>query len=214
MVFEEWLESLPKDKKVAVLVRHAQREPIIKVEDAVAARLTPQGMEDARRLGEKLALFSPLKFYHSPIERCRQTAESLARGASAKGADVHLGGSNSILGGPYMRDWDRVMKWVIEKGAGSFVRAWFAGELSQELVVEPHRAARQQLEVLLGQLRGPDRKCLLINVSHDWNVLLLRYFYLDDQNTRWPDYLEALALWSEGEGFVLQQGERNKLISL
>ncbi len=215
MILETWLGELPRDRSVALLLRHAERAPIEKIADAMEARLTAQGREDSRRLGEEFAPWSPLVIHHSFIHRCRETAEAVAAGARAKGAAVEVRGVLDTLGGPYLRDWDGVMRRVIAEGAGAFVRDWFAGRLASDQVVEPLQAAREQLSVPLGQLAGAGEKALIVNVTHDWNVLLVRHFFLDSGRAgqRWPDYLEAVAAWREGDVVYLQQGARRQALT-
>ncbi len=207
------LDDLPGDRPVAVLARHAERFPIESVNDTLEALLTEDGRAAARGLGAKMSRFADLTLFHSPVPRCRQTAEEIANGARAAGVVSRVLGSKFELGGPYMNDWESVMKRVLATGAGGFVRDWFAGKLPVGLAVEPEAAARQQLEILLGQLVG-GMPGLTVNISHDWNVLLLRHFFLeiDDRALGWPDYLEGLAAYREGNDTILSLGPHRNVI--
>jgi hypothetical protein len=74
--------------------------------------------------------------------------------------------------------------------------------------MEPDQAAGGQLAVLASQLADPDWSGLSLNVTHDWNMLLVRnhYFDLDQGALGWPDYLEGVAAFLEDGRLVLQFG--------
>ncbi|RME27132.1 MAG: histidine phosphatase family protein, partial [Deltaproteobacteria bacterium] len=148
MRFSEWLDLVPADRAVAVLMRHAERNPIESVRDSLEARLTAKGIKDSELLGRELSGFPRIELHHSPVERCRQTARAIATGCTDAGGNASVFGSDTILGGPYMLDWRRAMALVMERGAGWFVKKWFTGELEPGLVTDAHEAARQQLENL------------------------------------------------------------------
>ena len=191
-----------------VLMRHAERDPIVTVEDSLGALLNDAGKAQARTLGKKLARFGNLHFFHSPVERCLQTAREMATGAKEKGAKTRIDGELYDLGGPYMKDWRAVMQRVFETGAGTFVREWFGGQLPEGLAMEPDQAAGGQVAGLASQLAEPDWSGLSLNVTHDWNMLLVRnhYFDLDQRALGWPDYLEGVAAFLEDGQLVLQFG--------
>ncbi len=213
MILDLMLDDLPNDRPVAVLARHAERFSLESVNDALEALLTEDGQAAARSLGTKMSRFAGLTLFHSPIQRCHQTAEEIATGALGAGVAARVLGSKFELGGPYMNDWETVMRTVLTHGAGAFVRDWFSGNLPPGLAAEPKAAARQQLEILLGQLDG-EMAGLTVNISHDWNVLLLRHFFLeiDDRALGWPDYLEGVAAYREGSETILALGPHRNVI--
>lgn len=216
MLSTNWLTTLPTDRPVVLLLRHAEREPIEKLEDTVAAALTPAGISRAEELGRGLAQAPRILLWHSPVGRCRQTAEAIARGAERGGCrKVELVGPLPVLGGPYMLDWRAVMPRVIEHGAGPFVRRWFSGELEPGLVREARASAREQLLHLQLQASESKQPGLLVNISHDWNLLLVRHFYLERgrQLFGWPEYLEGLALYPQGAGWRLRRGDLERAVT-
>lgn len=206
----QWTELLPADRPAALLLRHAEREPILTPEESLTAPLTAGGRRRAEELGRRLARFPRLVLHHSPVGRCRQTAEAVARGAEDAGCpDVKLAGELRVLGGPYMLDWRTVMPRFLERGAGPFMRDWFAGRQPPGLVRDSRQSARQQLEHLQEQVSSAGAAGLFLNVSHDINVLLVRHFYLEhgQELFGWPEYLEALALYRDGDAWRLRRGE-------
>ena len=65
----------------AVMLRHAARFPIVDMTRPELAELTPEGSATAEAMGEQLRGHDGVRLFHSPVKRCQQTAECLARGA-------------------------------------------------------------------------------------------------------------------------------------
>ncbi len=204
------LSDLPRDRPVAVLLRHAERSSIDTVEDSFRALLTSAGMTAARLLGGRLAGHRPVRLAHSPVERCRQTAACVAEGVRAAGGEAVLLGDRLELGGPYMLDFRQAMAEVLAHGARRYVRAWFDGLPPGAGQVRPFReSAREQVALLGAALDEAGSAGLWVGVSHDWNLLLVREGYLGvrHEDGGWPDYLEGVAAWRDRAELVLCLGE-------
>ena len=68
------------NEKIALLLRHAERDEIPKGSFGNEVLLNEQGKQNAHRFGESLAEMKVNKIYTSPIERCIQTAEFITKG--------------------------------------------------------------------------------------------------------------------------------------
>lgn len=204
------IDLAKRHRRLAVLLRHGEREPIERVEDSVAAPLNTAGRAAARTLGGVLAYRAPLRCHHSPVPRCRDTAEQIVAGARAAGAEAERIGELEPLGGPYMRDWQAVMRLVLDRGAVHLTGEWFAGRLPAALAHDAYASARQQLMVLVEQLQRPDWRGCSLNVSHDWNLLLVRHFFLGlgVAEVGWPGYLEGVAAAVDGDQLELRWSDR------
>jgi broad specificity phosphatase PhoE len=214
MRLSDAITHIPADRPSAILLRHAERSDITTIEDSYQAALTPAGREAARLLGVRLARLGPVRLEHSPVSRCRETAEFLAEGVRSAGGEANLAGGRASLGGPYMLDFRRAMARVLAEGAARFVRAWSEDSPELEDLVRPfHVSAREQLALLEAALRAapPGGTGLWIGVSHDWNLLLVRETYLGLRHERdgWPDFLEGLLAYRDDLGrLVLRLGDR------
>ena len=93
---QRWLEAAPRDRPVAILLRHAAREELPPDRVGFEVPITPAGAWLARELGalmgERLRSLPS-----SPLPRCIRTAESLAAGA---GLDTPVA-PDRLLGDPY-----------------------------------------------------------------------------------------------------------------
>ncbi|HNW29060.1 MAG TPA: histidine phosphatase family protein [Spirochaetota bacterium] len=183
---------------VAIMVRHAERYPIGNMENALELLLTAKGKEDAFTLGWNLSGFSPLSIYHSPVPRCKETADSIRDGILSANQKATVEGLLLDLGGPYITgDWYAVVKAIEEIGHARFIRKWFNNELPASLIMSLPEAARIQLKILIHQLHTGSNST--INVTHDWNIMIMREYFLHlrHEDIGDPDYLDGLYAFIE-----------------
>ncbi len=183
---------------VAIMVRHAERYPISNMENALELLLTAKGKEDAFMLGQSLAGFSPLSIYHSPVPRCKETADSIRDGILSANHQAAVEGLLLDLGGPYITgDWYAVVQAIEELGHRRFIRKWFDNELPASLIMSLPEAAHLQLKILINQLRSASNST--INVTHDWNIMIMREYFLNlrHEDIGDPDYLDGLYAFIE-----------------
>jgi hypothetical protein len=189
------LRNLNARRAVALLIRHAERFPIVDVADPTRAELTPAGRAAAESLGARLEGFSRLRLFHSPVRRCQQTAECIARGAESAGLAVTLVGAQEPLGIDYILDLAEAGRLTALHG-DHFVRLWFTGQISSRVIRPAVEIAADKLAYLTARLEddaGPER--LDLHVSHDWNTIILRELMLGvrHEEAGWLDYLDGVA---------------------
>jgi len=189
------------DRAVLVL-RHAEREPIPDPLRPELAELTPAGMRAARELGARLGGFTHLRLFHSPVKRCRQTAECIIEGLSGLGPRVEGPSPVESLGLGYIRGPHEVAVLTREHG-DHFIRLWFEGKVDTRFMQDPRELARQMrghMDECLGQQVAHGRR-LDIHVTHDWNLLVLREWNLGlrHEEEGWIEFLDGLA-YAPGHG--------------
>jgi broad specificity phosphatase PhoE len=183
------------DAPVAAVIRHAEREPIVAMHRSHDALLTAAGARDAREAGARLPDGRRLVLWHSPVRRCAQTAEQLAAGFVAARGSASVAGADVVLGAPYIRDLPATYELLDELG-DPFVRAWFDGTVPPAVIEPLAVAARRLVDAVAARLRVAASGSLLVLVTHDWNVMLLRegILGLRFEEVGWPDYLEGPTL--------------------
>lgn len=194
------------DAPAVLLLRHADREPILRGEDVMGAALTERGMADARRAGTALALLGirRIALGWSPAVRCRQTAEAIAEGFGARGGVSTILGPSTGWASPYVLDGPTVWGRMLAKGNFSMLRSWFDGE--QGDCLQPAPVAAQALIARMARLtRAPIDAELRVVISHDWNCALLREVCLGQPITEdtMPGLLRGLTLWTAGDRLAL-----------
>jgi len=207
------LRTLNSRRAVALLIRHAERFPIVDATDPTRAELNPAGRAAAEALGARLEGFSCLRLFHSPVPRCQQTAECIARGAESAGLDVTLEGPQDPLGIDYILDLAEAGRLTARHG-DHFVRLWFSGKISAGVIRPAAEIAAEKLAYLTARLddaAAPGR--LDVHISHDWNTIILRELMLGvrHEEAGWLDYLDGVAF--EPKPGALRGGYRDRTVT-
>lgn len=192
-------------RRAALVVRHAERHPIVELRAHHTLLLTERGHATARASGNALADvvarggWSRVRAVHSPVERCAETARGLAAGLADVGVDVVVGGADSGLGDPFLRDRDASLALAGQLGP-SFLRAWFDGHISDAVLQEHRAACHDQVSTWARHLRQADNDELIILVSHDWNIALVREVVLGvSHETTWPHFLDGVVVVADAD---------------
>ena len=199
-----------------MMIRHAERYPILDWEKVDEPLLTDKGHADAFRLGQELAELDSVELYHSPSPRCRQTAEGIHTGIMQQNGRSRIVGHLPELAGQriVMQGWNRVVKIVEEHGWPSFCRMWFDGELFGGLVIPLEQAASIQLRFLRAQLEsgGPSK----VNVTHDFMISIFRehFFGIRHDKVGLPDFLDGIVAYRTDARMHLRYHENECRIDL
>ena len=99
----EGLGKFPAHSKIIIIMRHSQRyEPkLVNENDLKEANmeLTPLGQEIAKKFGEKLPVDKTIRLFHSPRNRCKETAEKIYQGfTKVNGKGIFIGECKSLHG--------------------------------------------------------------------------------------------------------------------
>lgn len=191
-----FLSTLASGTRAALLVRHAERGPVMDLARHHEVLLTPAGIAAARLSGQQLVSCTrhgrPV-FAHSPVERCGQTARALHAGAGVG----DLAGVVDDLGSSYLRDPARVAQAYLE-GGREFVRAWFDGRVDDGIIAPCDVVARLQIDAMTSLLHRND---VVVAVSHDWNIAALREHALGArfEDVGWPEFLDGVVVTVDGD---------------
>jgi phosphohistidine phosphatase SixA len=200
---------------VAIMIRHAERHPIEQMIHALEVELTSSGKSDAYNLGQMLARFCPVNIFHSPVPRCKQTADCISEGILSVDSRAKVSGCLLELGGPYITgDWSSIAAAIEKQGHVTFIRNWFDNGLPASLMMSLPEAARIQLNTLVNQL--PSSAHSSINITHDWNIMILRAFYfnLRHEDIGDPDFLDGIYASLSDCKISLRYHEHERIIHL
>lgn len=197
--------TLPDDRPVALLIRHAERPPIPKGTMGLEIELTPGGLTAAKEHGARLGA-RIVRAHTSAVRRCVQTAHALLEGAQVALApvpDPALGlPSTFVIEGP---DAERTIRSL---GFEKFMLHLLIGD--EELPGLPHPAegARRLRDHALSLLTEAPGLHLLVTHDAMIGALVARCWKDPLDATWWPEYLEAAALWRDGERILLSYRDR------
>lgn len=195
------LEMVPKDRPVAILLRHSLRNELPSGEAGNTVPITTEGKRLAVRLGEILG--GRLRRLHtSPVLRCVQTAECLNAGASTNHAIVR----DSLLGDPGVYVLDPKLAWSNWTNLGhDGVMDHLATSLKVLPGMAPPAEAARRLARHVVDVAGDDAG-LHVFVTHDLLVLatVARLVRKVMGPADWPWYLEGAFLWRAVDGIRVE----------
>ncbi len=189
-----WLDEVPRDRPVAMLIRHSERDHLEEGDAGYHMPLTPDGHRLARDLGSILG--ARLRSAHaSPLLRTMQTAEDLLEGA---GVDAGVR-ADTLLGDPGV--------YMLDRRAGPYWRDLGHEEMMRRLVEDApplpgcaasDAAARFLVHHMLAEGRG--QAGIHAFSTHDSLVTATaaRMLRTPLQRKDWPLYLEAAFFWDAG----------------
>lgn len=211
------LHSLPSDASAAAFLRHAERHQITDVTDPTKAELTAAGAIAAEKLGARVEGFDCVRLFHSPVKRCRQTAECIARGLASKGVPAEIVGPENALGIDYILDLQEAGRLTLQHG-DHFVRLWFSGQVPESVIERAEKIAAYKIEHLVRRLDEPctGGRRLDLHVSHDWNIIILRELLVGvrHEEAAWLNFLDGVVFSREQASLRAIYRDRSVTVSL
>ncbi|UCC54000.1 MAG: hypothetical protein JSV68_08510, partial [Anaerolineaceae bacterium] len=98
-----------------------------------------------------------------------------------------------------------------------FVRNWFDGKISTELIDDAAQAAQTLLNSLLELLQEPSAYGGNICISHDWNLFLIKEFYLrlKPEDNEYIQFLEGVIIYEMHDAFyIINHQSEAKMLKL
>ncbi len=188
-----WLDRLPRDRPVAMLLRHAARGPLAESDPGARLPLTADGQRCALALGRQLG--HRLRAAHaSPFLRTMQTAARLLEGAGRPQAVL----PDTLLGDPgvYMLDQRAGPLW------GDLGHEAMLNRLVEDLPPLPgcaaaDPAARFLVHHMLAASRGEPGITAFSTHDSVVTVTAARMLQTPLRRVDWPQFLEAAFFWEE-----------------
>jgi len=204
------LSGIPPRSRVALLIRHSEREgPRLEEQPASVVdewQLTPRGRNLARRFGTLLPAFDHLVLSHTPVPRTRDTAEEIANGFRAlrPSSEVRVDGPDLGLGLTTFYAIDRARRDDLRQHLGwsRFLRAWLDGEIPPTVLTPAREAVSDLVGRIHSQVQRSPESSLRLAVGHDVNLFVVREVLFGSRpGGRSPiDFLDGVALTWEKDG--------------
>jgi len=188
------LEQTPEDRVLLMLLRHSVRDHLPPDEVAYDLPITEHGNRLAVELGGHLR--GRLRTLHtSPLARCVQTAEALAKGS---GTDIAVV-PDRLFGAPGVFVLDDRLAWSNWQRLGheGVMRHLVTEQEALPGMAHPEEAARFLVQYML-DIAG-NRPGVHVFVTHDSLVTATaaRLIHKPLGPGDWPNYLEAAFFWME-----------------
>ncbi len=196
-----FLETVPKDRPVAVLLRHSVRNRLPPGEAGNAVPITEEGRRLAVRLGELMG-HRIRRLHTSPVRRCVETAECLNDGAMTNHELVQ----DRLLGDPGVYVVDGKLAWSNWERLGHEGVMQHLATSSEVLpgMAYPDAAARRLVRHMFSTIG--DEPGLHVFVTHDVLVMptVARLLRKPLSKDKWPWYLEGAFFWRTEGGIRVE----------
>ncbi|MFZ5560427.1 MAG: histidine phosphatase family protein [Pseudomonadota bacterium] len=183
---------LPGDKPLALITRHSLRELAPNGIATYDLPLTPDGVRLAEQWGGQLPW--PLHGLHSsPVGRCVDTAQAMARGAGCSGLAVSTS-LNLVEPGCYVHSVGEVGPLFLQLGPLAFANRHLGERLAG--ILSPEQGGAKLLRHLYEHQGSAGT--LTVHVTHDTILAAFIYHLMDRarlEEEDWPWMLEGAWVW-------------------
>ncbi|MHA1720400.1 MAG: histidine phosphatase family protein [Promethearchaeota archaeon] len=185
--------NLIKKVPTILMLRHSEREEPEILEEIFNAPLTERGRKAAYEFGNNLPRKYNYHFFHSPVERCKNTAEEIRRGLSNTDSAFSIEPLESLY--KVVCDYEK-FKTNLKRTQMKFLDYWI-GNFYDPNEIEPALAVAERMaEDLRKIIKNQDGNTINVFVSHDFHVILAQFFWTGILATNeWIQYLD---------GFIMQ----------
>jgi hypothetical protein len=209
----DWIrDNTPRT--VSLLIRHAHRFPIPKgVIKHQNVPLTQKGRKLAFAFGKTLPLSYSLRLFHSPVPRCKETAEYVLKGFQSSDGVAKLMGEKEFLL-IHLVDQREMVRILDEIGHQQFGYRWLKGQFDETIIANPDRVASTMIKGVIRLMENAGEQNMDIHITHDLNILSVRDFIspVPDDTFDWPAYLDGIIFTQNEETVTLIQRQFSKTI--
>lgn len=192
--------------RMAVMIRHSARKYDRETpENEPFLMLTEKGRDYAFAMGQTLPQGLTVRFGSSVVGRCIETAYLVDKGYLTAGGQTEHNRSIRILSPAYIRKPMELLK-ILRQNTGHFIRFWFEGNISPDIIDPAHQTAQNIVSGLQEQIADLPEDGLFIGVTHDWNLYAVKeeIMGLRHEEAGNVAYLEGLVIYEEqGKSFIV-----------
>ena len=202
------LKEFPDNSKIILFLRHSHRDEPTTLEGAQKLRLTAQGHAIAKKFGENLPRSRPITIFHSIIWRCEETASNIHEGFKSIGGVSEVKGELKPLQDTGIKDRQFFLNEFTTVPFFDIFYRWVAG-FYNPIVWSPFiEYCQSTAHIILDQVKNSPENGLNIFVSHDMNVMALRFGWFGLRPEQWVKFLGGFAFTIKGEQpLLLDYGE-------
>ncbi len=187
--------ELLEDAPTIIMLRHSEREEPEKLEEIFEAHLTERGRNAAFEFGMNLPKKFEYRFFHSPVERCKNTALEIRKGISNSKQNNSF--PIESLESLFMVNCDfEKFKTYLKKTNRKFMDYWIGQFYSEDAIEPPLAVAKRMARDIKNIIKTQKKKAVDVFVTHDFQVIISQFYWSGDLTTNeWIQYLD---------GFILQ----------
>ncbi len=162
--------------------------------------LTEEGKEYSYDLGKRIPQDLTIRLFSSTFGRCIETAYLIDKGFTSIGGSTINNTINIKLAPSYVKEPVTLVK-IMQEDIPDFVRYWFEGNISTDIIERRDDAARGIVGFLADELKELPENHINITISHDWNMYLIKesFLGLKHEDAGNVEYLEGAVIYEENE---------------
>jgi len=195
-------------KKVALIIRHADRERIPAGVHDVKTPINKLGEKNAKQIGASLRQFDSIKIITSPVNRCVQTGNAIIDGFG-KQSQIS---QSKLLGepGPFVVNGELAKKYFVDLGCFCTVKMQIKNQIMEG--IRPTKEGSELLtKFVIDEMKNYTLGNLLVFVSHDAILAPFIFHYtgetFDEKN--WISFLDGVAfIEKNGKFYIVRNGRQ------
>jgi len=206
----ENLKKIPKNRAVAIFMRHAERFKIEKGELGLEVPLTENGRKSAFLLGKNYIKENLVGLYSSPVGRCIDTGENIILGANKEIKIIE----DSTLGGKdiFMNDFSLFALAYMKFGMPAILDKVYNHEEVPGL-----NKIEESIPLFIKHILSKiTNSGVTLFISHDSFISFIASEIFRHRTTvdDWPNFMEPIFIWKEENYIKLLFRDLEKKIEL
>jgi len=197
------LKEFPDNSKIILMLRHSHRDEPKALKGAQKLRLTAQGHAIAKKFGENLPSNRPITIFHSIIWRCEETAKDIHEGFKNIGGTSEVKGALLPLAYIGINDKQFYMNMFNNGNVMESFYRWVVGFYDPNNWTPFLEYCQSAIHLILDHVKNSPENGLHIFVTHDFNIMALRFGWFGLPPKKWVKFLGGIAFTIETEQTLL-----------
>ncbi|MHA2009007.1 MAG: histidine phosphatase family protein [Promethearchaeota archaeon] len=191
------LDQFSLDSKIILLLRHSQRYEPEFIDENQNMELTPQGRKIAKYFGKKLPKTRKVRLFHSPVNRCKETAEQIHNGFEENRGKSIFEGECKFVWGIGMKTRFFISE-LQKHGYFKVFYRWIAGFYNLDDMPSIIPYCQRGADFIWNQAKKEPKNGIDIYISHDWHIHSFRFGWFGlPPDDKWIGYLGGFAFTFE-----------------
>lgn len=208
----EGLKKFPENSKVILILRHSHRKEQTSLIGGQKLRLTPQGHAIAQKFGEKLPISRNIEIFYSIIWRCEETATDIHKGFKSIGGTSELKGDLLPLQSVGFKDKQFFFNLFEKTPFFDIFYRWTVDFYNPDYWTPFMEYCQSTAHTILDLVKKSPENGLNIFVTHDMNLMALRFGWFGFRPEKWVKFLGGFAFSIEDEQtLLLDYGELKQI---
>ena len=197
------LKKFPDNSKIILILRHSHRKEQTSFEKGQKTRLTPQGHAIAKKFGENLPSSRSIEIFYSIIWRCEETANNIHEGFKNVGGTSEVKGALESLQTIGIQDMQFYLNEFTNVPILDIFYRWAVGFYTPDVWTPFTEYCQSTAHNILDHVRDSPENGLDLFITHDFNILALRFGWFGLLPKKWVKFLGGFAFTIKEDQFLL-----------